>query len=104
VPSTIPSPQIGVHTDGAPTQFHPASIAQTEEQPSFEAVFESSQASVPLMSPSPQRTLQTEGVVVDPVEQLYPTAVPVQPKLHPFPSFDPSSHVSVPVTFESPQT
>ena len=57
----IPSPQIGLQTEGCPEQVHPVSTVQLPVQPSPGFVFPSSQASEPSMDPLPHRGEHTEG-------------------------------------------
>ena len=56
-----------------------------------------------MIFPSPQITEQTVAEVGEPPEQLYPVIVPLQVRLHPTESFDPSSQVSGEIIFPSPQ-
>jgi hypothetical protein len=61
LPLTRPSPQIGLHTDGAPAQVKPVSTVHAAEQPSPAMVFASSHVSGAMMTPSPQIGLHTDG-------------------------------------------
>lgn len=92
-----------MHEDGVPEQVQPVSTAQALEHPSplFELL--SSQASVPLISPSPQIGLQVSAEVVVPPAHSHPRAFPPHPTAHPTPSFVPSSQTSDPSLLPSPQ-
>ena len=81
LPTMIPSPQVPVQVDGSPTQFHPASTVQVEEQPSSLFVFPSSHSSVPTMTPSPQPGVQVDGSP----EQIHPAST-VQVEEQPSPA------------------
>lgn len=54
LPVIIPSPHIGLHSEGVPLHIHPSSILQDTEQPSPSKKLKSSQELEEIMIPSPQ--------------------------------------------------
>lgn len=101
-PTHNPSVRIGVQDDGVPEQVQPASTVQVFEHPSPVFVLLSSQASVPLISPSPHIGLQVSADVGVPPAHNQPTAFPPHPTAQPIPSLVPSSHTSDPSLSPSP--
>lgn len=85
------------------TQVQPVSTTHEELQPSPLSRFASSHPSSPTTYPSPQVSVQDEGVVADNPEQVYPIST-LQAEEHPSPLLVfPSSQSYAPNEYPFPQ-
>lgn len=110
----IPSPQVCVQTEGVvqlpAEQVYPGRLPeQSFLQFQLSDAFPSSQISLNnggelTTFPSPHFAVQTAAVVFDPAVQVNRGLTLIHPVAHPSPSSDPSSQVSVPNFFPSPQS